>query len=400
MKRYLLILLTALFFSQAYSQDVEEMMTKKYISCNDIIYNSSFLIPEHFEKNNMDTLSAIINYWESRCGMNEALLRTKILLAINADTLNESIYDKVPIISYLSIYREEQRIINKVYYGNYYWTQPIDNSFDTFTQELAVKLKNEDENSELESFFLDFYSNNFDEIFFRLQDTSLADTKIKEDYDQAVDRFSRWPDGHFSVYSGVWIPNGKLDILGLHPILGFQGGAKYKKLLVDAIMEFKFVKSPNTYFVQKDDSIYSTTHFFGGFIGLDLGYELIKHKSHEINILGAIGWDGFDAINIGTTNDPNRVTKTINSLNLNPGIGYRKYFKNRSYIGIEARYNFVNYKNNNGTDLSGNSITIRLKYGLSRNLYRDNVLRQFDNKKILSDTKYNEWLQSGRRLIY
>lgn len=399
MKKYLVLLFTTILYAQAYSQDVEHLMTKKYIDCRDIIYNNTLLIPEHFAKNNSDTVAALINYWEKHCGISETLLRLKILLAINADTLNENIYGKKQIINHLVYYRERVKRQEDGYdeYGFHYDIPQINSSLDNFTKELALKLKQRKTNSELDIFFLDLYSNNFDKIFLRLQDTSLTKSELGQAYYKEVNRELNKPEGHFSIYSGAWIPNGNISIVGNHPIIGFQGGMKNKKgIMLDVALEFKFGKSPNTYFVEKNDSLYSTTHFFGGFFGAELGYELINYKSHELDILGGLGWDGFDALEIGKTNDPNRITKSINALNLNLGIGYRKYLKNKSYIGIETRYNFINYQNKNGTDLSGNTLTIRLKYGMSRNLYRDKNLMQLDHKKILSNKKYHEWLQNGK----
>lgn len=396
MKKYFAVFLTTILYAHAYSQDVEHLMTKKYTDCRDIIYNSTILIPDHFAKNNTDTVAALVNYWEKHCGISEPILRLKILLAINADTLNESIFGKTHIINYLLYYRERVKRQDNGYddYGFQYTSPSLNSSLDNFTKELALKLNQRKVNSELDKFFLDLYSNNFDKIFLRLQDTCLATSKLSQAYYKEVNREINKPEGHFSIYSGVWIPNGNISIVGKHPIIGFQGGMKNKKgIMMDIALEFKFNKSPNTYFVEKNDSLYSTTHFFGGFFGAELGYELINYKSHELDILGGCGWDGFDALEIGEKNNPDRVTKSINALNLNLGMGYKKYFMNKSYIGIETRYNFINYQNKNGTDLSGNTLTIRLKYGISRNLYRDKKLMQLDHKKILSNKKYNEWLQ-------
>jgi hypothetical protein len=402
MKKYLTLLLTTFLTFQAYSQDVEGLMTRKYITCYDIINNSNFLIPDYFEKNSMDTVAAIINYWEKHCGISEPLLRIKILLSINADTLNENIYSGLPIVNYLINYRENKRNENRgYYYVNYYGVPLISNSFDNFTKKLALQLKKEKVNSELNTFFLDFYSDNFEKIFFRLQDTVLTTSKIKQAYDKEVSRYINLPEGHFSIYSGVWIPNGNISVVGNHPIIGFQGGLKSRRVLIDGVLEFKFGNSPNIYFVEKNDSLYSTTHFFGGYLALELGYELINYKAHEIDVLTGIGWDGFDALSIGNTNDPDRLTKSINALNFNIGIGYRNYFKNKSYIGIDVRYNFVNYQNKNGTDLTGNTFTIRFKYGISRNINRDSNLTRLDNKKIVSSNdKYYEWLRADRRIRY
>ncbi|NUO81616.1 hypothetical protein HUU05_16215 [candidate division KSB1 bacterium] len=95
-------------------------------------------------------------------------------------------------------------------------------------------------------------------------------------------------------------------------------------------------------------------------------------------MLAGLGWDGFDAIE----SDKNRKAKSINSLNVNLGLGYRQFFKPYSthYLSLEGRYNFVNYATHGGSDLSGNTITLRLIYGQLGNARKNNRLRTFDYK--------------------
>lgn len=108
----------------------------------------------------------------------------------------------------------------------------------------------------------------------------------------------------------------------------------------------------------------------------------------------------MDVLNIGKGEDPNRITKSLNSLNLNLGIGFRNYFQNRTYWGFEARYNFVNFKNTGGTDLTGNTISIRLNLGLSRNYNMDRKLMLLDNKEqINKQEKYYNWLKTQKEII-
>jgi len=401
MKKHLIFLIIILLSCKAFSQNIEELMTRKYLTCQDIVYNSLYLIPEYYEKNRLDTVNEIINYWESRCGISEPLLRIKILLAIHDGTFTEDLYNENRIVTFLRRYR--QRIQNENYrdFDMLYYTghDPF-KAFDNFTVNLATKLKVETDRSEIENFFLDYYLHNFENIFFRLQDTILTDSKLKHAYDLEVNRFIYIPEGHFSVYTGSWMPIGNVNILGNHPIFGMQGGIKSKNILVDGVFEFRFGDSPNAYYVYENDSLYNTTDFFGFHVGVELGYKLIYYKQNEINLLTGIGYEGFDALSIGDINDPDRIRRSINSGNINFGIGYRKYFRNRSYIGLETRYNIVNYQNPNGTNLSGNTLTIRLKYGIARNLYRDRNLLGYDHKEIISNKKYAEWLRTGRPLRF
>jgi hypothetical protein len=85
-----------------------------------------------------------------------------------------------------------------------------------------------------------------------------------------------------------------------------------------------------------------------------------------------MGFDGFDAIET----DDNRNAKTIGSFNLNLGFAFRHFLKKHDskYLGIEMRYNWVNYATGGGSDLSGNTITLRLMYGLLGNSVKNKRL--------------------------
>jgi hypothetical protein len=394
-KRLLCFFFSLIYSLHGYSQGIEGLFTKKLLPCNEIIYNCSLLIPEHYEKQNLDTVAALVNYWEEHCGLNEELLRLKILLSIKGDSLNENIYSDVSIIKALLLYRNRKiEEKNSPGYLKSYYGFGISAGYDNFTKNLANSLVKDTTNSALEQFFLEFYSNNFDKIFLKLQDSSLHHTSLQKAYKTEEKTLSKKLDPHISLFSGILVPLGNLKIVGNRPIFGIKGGFNKKNFLLDAALDFRFGPSKNTYFVQYQDSLIKTKQFFGVLFGLETGYRLFNQKMNEIDLLGGIGLDGIDVLNIGKPEDPNRITKSLNSLNLNLGIGFRHYFQNRTYWGIEARYNFVNFKNTGGTDLTGNTISIRLNIGLSRNYYADRRLMFLDNKEqIQNQEKYYNWLK-------
>ncbi|MBK7174449.1 MAG: hypothetical protein IPH84_14740 [Bacteroidales bacterium] len=49
--------------------------------------------------------------------------------------------------------------------------------------------------------------------------------------------------------------------------------------------------------------------------------------------------------------------------NINAGVGYRYYLKDNLYLGIRAKYNFVDYTLNHVVDFTGNPITIQFIVG-------------------------------------
>ena len=383
MKRIIIIFLILLSSSSVFGQvpNVESLMTRRYLSCPDIYQNIQHLIPEFYKKGSIDTLNAILNYWSENCGTSEKLTRCKILLAIDQGNLRENTYD-TNILNYLIGYKNGNSInygygsLNNYNNWNYRNLQP--DTLDKFTVQLAKSLLERNQLNPIETFFLRIYSNDFENTFAMIRNEAFNGTVLQELYYNEVHKIENGITGHGDYILGAWIPQDNLKLIGSHLFLGLRGGFKYKRLMTDATIGFRFGKSANIYQVHVNDSIWDTDHFFGGYIGLDLGFELIKFKTCEFDLIGGIAFDGFDALQIEETKINTDISKSINSLNLNVGLGYKHFFNSWNYIGIDFKYNFINYKNPRGTDLSGNAFTINLIYGFNGNKYNGNRLKDID----------------------
>jgi hypothetical protein len=384
MKQIFKILIFLFIVSNAYGQvdDIERLMTRRYLSCQDIRYNAQFLIPEFYSKGSKDTLNAIIDYWEKHCGLSEEIIRCRILFAIDKGEFNENIYDS-NILNFLISYKNSSSaLINNYgkmyihYNWRYYNNQP--DTLKSFTKHLAKELLERNEIKPIEKFYLRFYSEDFDGTFAMLQTDDFKGTLIQELYFNKIKKHKRQIIGHGDFLLGVWIPQDNLEIVGTHPFFGFRGGLKYKRLIADATLGFKFGKSPNIYQVYENDSLWDTDHFFGGYVGLDLGLEMFRIKNSSFDLIGGIAFDGFDVLKVDDSNSNKDISKSINSLNLNIGLGYKYNINQWNYIGVDFKYNFVDYKNKMGTDLSGNSLTINLIYGFYSNRYNVNRLKGLD----------------------
>ena len=363
-KSFLLLITSFQMYGQV--EDIENLMTRRYLSCNDIAYNVSFLIPEYYEKGNKDTLKAIMTYWEEQCGISEELIRFKILLSIDDGSFSESLYrDNI-----LRMLREYER--NNTYYGRY------NNNFvrlNKFTVELSKTLLETKKISAVESFFLRIYANDFDQPLFEiLEFDEFNGTRIKELYHKENKAREQAINFHNAWMLGVWIPQGNLELLGVHPFFGYRAGVKYKKLTADLALGIKFINSPNTYQVYKDGVIWDTDYFGGVYLGLDGGFELFRFGKNSIDIIGGIAYENINTLNEKNencceccTDNNKKISHNLESLNLNIGLGYKFYFKkqrhNQRYLGVDFKYNFVNFKNPHGTNLDGNVFTVNLIIG-------------------------------------
>ena len=148
--------------------------------------------------------------------------------------------------------------------------------------------------------------------------------------------------------------------------------------MLDLTLIFRFIKSKNYYQVYAQDSLFRTRHFFGGYVGAEIGYELLRNKNSELDLIGGIGYDGFDAVK--TDEDAGIKSVSVGSLNLNGGLGSRYYYKPQgNYVGVQLRFNALNYSNRGGTNLSGDAFSLRLIWGFSGNYFRDSQSHYLNN---------------------
>jgi hypothetical protein len=385
MKKVPLLMLVLILSLDISGQIVpEKLMTKRFLSCEDIFTNVTYLIPELHGKGSKDTLNAVMDYWEKSCGETEPLVRCKILLAIEDNTFTESTYDN-SIIYFLLAYKKNGYKINSYSYGTfrpYYQDNfSLEARLDLFTTNLAGQLMLRDDLTKIERFLVQLYAKDYDFSFAQLNSGDFDGSKIQQCYFDEIKKNKKDLTGHGDLIAGVWMPLDNLSLIGVHPVFGFRSGFKYKKLYTDLNISFRFGKSPNVFQVEQNDSVWNTTHYFGGYIGIDLGYNLFSFGNNDIDLLSGIAYDGFDVLSVKTYNYYNDISKSLSSLNLNLGIGFKHYLNSLSYYGFDLKYNFVNYKNTNGTDLSGNTITLNFIIGFFSNRVSDSRLRQLDYHK-------------------
>jgi hypothetical protein len=194
-------------------------------------------------------------------------------------------------------------------------------------------------------------------VFILNNSASLRADTYKPDYSKIREVW----DVNMGLVTGLWIPTGNANLLGAHPQVGVYMGSKGCRFEPCFSFAFRFAPSDNDYTVRYQGSQYTTNEYLGWYMGVDLGYEFFYLRRHGFLLLGGAGWDAFQA---KTFSDEEYVW--INSINLNTGLGYRLYYKetaDSAYIEIDIKYNFLDYKNPGGTDLSGNAFSINILWG-------------------------------------
>ena len=305
--RTTLLVIMVFLSSRLYSQtNIEALSKTKPLECSDIAYANSTLFAQLIQRHQNDSAQQLLNYWEGKCGEREPVFRAKVVMSFvrkqSVEPLmnNESLYE-------LNNYRSRAEMLKwrrfsfYDYDKSYYGFVPVGQEFDSFTIDFFKAAKLQQELGTINYLLSEFYGYNADTLYTMIQTKAYDSTSLSKQYYSLVKKYSNKFETNIAMLMGMWIPTGGIAHLGIHPDMGFQIGIKKSKINVDVTVTFKFLKSKTMYAakrVHSDQSIVLTEKFFGGYIGLDAGYDVWYKKRNEIQALAGIGWDGFDALNV------------------------------------------------------------------------------------------------------
>jgi hypothetical protein len=157
----------------------------------------------------------------------------------------------------------------------------------------------------------------------------------------------------------MWIPVGRNQVLGSHPLLGMNFGQWINRFMWDFNLEFQLGGTYLPYYVIYNGTKVPSNRYGAAYLGLNFGYSLISVKKSVIYLTGGIGGSGFTAI----PGDDDNKELSINSFNKNCGLGIQHFGKNGKFFSGMLLYNFIDYQNPGGTPMDGNAVTIRLIFG-------------------------------------
>ena len=388
MRKYFLTLLISLtLLGQANAQtDIDHKLLQDIPNCENVAYNSGQIINDLYTKQAYDSISHVVNRWEEFCGESEPIFRIKVLSQIQLGIFSSQELDQEELMSHVFTYIDRQEFAKAKNYHQYYEYYkvalgfiPLKSDFDLLTTAWAESLlQNKEVTGDARAFCL-LYANNTEGFWQHLQQKQEATTPLEQVYSAETAKIKNMIDGNFGVLSGIYLPTGDLaSVIGPKALIGMQFGFKMKKMQYDLTIAIRPGKAKEMYEVIHDDQLKSTDHYLGGLVGLDLSYELRNNLKRELDLVGGIAFDGFDAIEGDVDNDIKG--KSINALNLNIGLGYRFYSKSMNYLGVQAKYNIVNYKNTGGTNLAGNYFSVMVTYNLFGNIRKHRALDRMNLK--------------------
>lgn len=377
------ILFTLLLFNvHALAQqdnDLENLLVKKQVGCADISLSSSEYIPYYIEHNLMDSAMMVLSYWAEKCGNTEPVFRTNLLLALELFYYEDSMIPD-DFMKRMLIFADRLELMrdNNTYTYNYHQAAfdyvPVGGNFDKWTLSFAKNLLKKYEPG-TEGYLLSLlYSGSTDTAISLLSTYPYNTYKIGMDYNEMVQHYLDLPSSSISGFAGMWIPTGPLESMGVHPEVGMTYGLKQRQNLYELVLGVKFIKTPESYLTRRDKD--AEWEYSDEFSGVYLGFEYTRDllPGRRNSPFFSIG-TAYDAITTLTEDTDNKIdASTSGSYNFSLGGGYRLFLNNKSYLGIQARYNIVDYTIKNLFDKKGHVMTVRLTYGIFQNAYRDTQL--------------------------
>ena len=354
------LLINLLAITTKAQTSVEDAMTKIRPDCKDVYANALDLIPELYKVKFYDSLQKALTIWKKYCGDIQEVTTLEILLSIEQSAFTESKYDST-LIARLNEHATAYQNINM--FGRYYVNSK---KYYEVTASWANILLQRSNLSSTEKFICNVLAGNIKNPSKEIKQHSNEYTYLNSLLQEELIQEKKNGFLEYTIIAGIWSPTGNMSVVGLHPSVGLQLGGRFNRGQLDITMQVRFLKSANTYTVKRNGSLYDLDHYLGGYIGLDYTYYLVNKTKFDVGVLGGIGYDGFD---IASSNEDhsNDYLKplSISSFNFNTGMRINYIVSSSFYIGLQGRYNFINYANNGGTNLNGNAFSVDLILGFT-----------------------------------
>ena len=350
------------FFNEVCSQSIAEQMTKKHPDCNDVFLNAVNILPKLYRKNAFDSMYVALQIWKQACGNNQEVQCISLLLTMEQNRFTATALDKT-VIDLLNNYSH-----SFIYFQNKITVQPDGQAefykLSSLWAKLLMEQKTLDEN---EKFICAVFTGAVTQPEKEIKNNPEKYPQLFAlvTYKEAAQR--KGLRSNVAFLAGIWMPDNDLKILGNHPSLGFQVGFRDVHFQVDFSLQFRFSQSAHPYFVKRNNVLYQSLHYFGGYIGIDYTLYLVSRQKYDVGVLVGAGYDGFD---ISSSEDNVYLRPvSIGSFNANGGLKFNWYITPTFYVGVQGRYNLINYTTRGGSSLQGNAFSIDLIIGKTKLKY-------------------------------
>lgn len=350
------------------------------LGCDEITVNSSYLFADYIDRNEIDSAAMILDYWTIKCGRTEPVYRAKIILYLVQNKNIDPIIDS-SALDYIEMYRyriEKSKTDTYHHYEKYikdYGYLPFNSKFDSLTKKIALQYLNKVSTRSVDYLFCEFYGGVNDSIFYKIQHNDFKGTNMAIGYYKFISMLKSYMYMNLSISGGAWIPTGSMKKFGIKPLFGFNMELEKNNITYKLNAMVRFGNSNVIYQAKNKETnrIESTNEFSGANVGFDVGWILLRTKKADFKVQAGLGLDFIDVFPDKDTEDNIDVSTTLYTYNFNLGLGYRYHFKS-TFLELNAKYHFVDYRLGNIVDFSANPITIYLSFGIPGFNFRDQHL--------------------------
>lgn len=365
-------LISVLFLPSIQAQVFERLdnpVERNIPDCYLIGYNLMRLIPEYYQAEKWDSLGYAIEQYNKYCLPADHFRHFSLLNAVATGNFNRVDYPE--LLELILHYRDNQQHSPSAWDHPYQYRQAwlkAHRDYYDFLKSWSGEELHSGNYDGIDSELLSIYAGNWQEFKDELKSGSFPDSTIQLAYQDRLRELIYEDEFSLELFTGIWMPQSNLGRLGNHPIIGlgasgFTGGFRF-----NASFALRFLKAPDDYRVRRYDSIFVDDYFSSIYFGFEVYRSLYRDLRNDISVGLGVGYDGITFHTYGGNSD--LAPETLNSFNLNIGLGYSFYYNYQNFVRLEGRYNFVNFRNNINDDLAGDAIALRLIFGFTDNSAR------------------------------
>lgn len=374
MRRFLISLILILILSSSsFSQGVvpqnpeDSVMQKLFASalyCQTIVERTPDIVKRLIEHEKIDSIEIVLNYVDQQCGKQNGYKSLYTLISVHNNTWQEEYgvdYIKGEIAKYIDRDKYDLCYIWRFttsFRGPYY--QPDSDNIEELAKYV---IKSQDTNS-LGYLYCLTMIDDYKELFKYLRENAKIFPDIYAYYLKRINILRNDLYNYrtiFELNAGLRTNIGKSKVIGDKGEIGAIWGYYFKPYYAGIYGNLRGLNGNQDYLVREGDVLYKPKNNVGGSFGAEFGWEYLNQSRFSQLLVFGIGYDGFT------------VTKNIDgdwiafsSLVTSIGVTTRYFFgeNNDKFIGLNIRYNNVNYKSS-PSDLSGNNLSINLSFGWS-----------------------------------
>jgi hypothetical protein len=239
--------------------------------------------------------------------------------------------------------------------------------------ELAGSLQQFEDLSITERFFVEFYSNNFEVAWKRLNDKELQGTRLGKIYHTRMKKkFSDASKPYAWLLTGIWFPGGNLNISGNLLQLGGGFGYHSNGLFFDLNLAAGSIQSINQGQMNAKQKYRIAEGLKNWSVSIDIGKVFLIDRDPFVKMGLSLGYKSIILAKINHSLDQE---KRIGSFLFGPLVEFNLPFSQRFSLGLNTRFNLLGFNKKPGSEFQGNAITIGAKIGIY--LYDKNSIEDY-----------------------